>query len=329
MTAEQGGAEPEPSGSQSQKGGARMLIKTHLKNTAVRSLCESMGVKLMVELLQEIIPHYDLWKRLDLRESIAIPSGQAAKTIVDDVCRAGLFPQFVLVLARAQDRGFHGRKYPIAYLAQLIRGLQSHGFVYDSENDMFREDGRARKSANWGVLREGTDYHLTFLRFDVSGNSTLVRNNPAQKVEKTYREIFAFVTAALDRRNGRLWSFQGDGGLAAFAFAGQDTAAAVAAVEILHELFLYNKCRCALSSPVHMRFAVHSGKVTYGANTESLKKNDTIKEVLEIESKHTDADSITVSSKVHTSLDKRIADLFAPSKHKYMHTLYSYALGLE
>jgi class 3 adenylate cyclase len=319
----------EQSLSHPRKGDSRMQIKTHLKNTAVKALCESMEVKTMVQLVNEILPRYDLRRRLDVRESVAVPTANAARQIVDDICRAGLFPQFVLVLARAQDRGLGGRKYRIAYLPFLVHGLATEGFVYDRENDMFIEDGRARKTPNWGVLREGGEYPLTFLRFDVSGNSALVRNNPAKKVEKTYREIFAFINAALDRRNGRLWSFQGDGGLAAFAFAGKDNAAVMCAVEALHELFLYNKYRLSLASPVHMRFAVHSGNAVYSANTESLKKGDTVKEVLDIEAKHTAADSVTLSKKVHTGLDKRLADLFAPVTARYQHALYRYELGLE
>jgi class 3 adenylate cyclase len=306
-----------------------MTIKTHLKNTAVKALCQSMDVKTMGQMLNEILPHYDLRKRLDLRESVAIPAANAARQIIDDVCRAGIFPQFVLVLVRAQNRGLHGRKYRIAYLNFLIHGLQSEGFIYDRENDMFMEDGRTRKTPNWSVLQDGVEYSLTFLRFDVSGNSILVRSNPAKKVEKTYREIFSLLYAALDRRNGRLWSFQGDGGLAAFAFASRDNAAVMSAVESLHELYLYNKYRLCLSSPVHLRFAVHSGNVLYSAGAELFKKGDTVKEVLDIEARHTDPDSITVSNKVHHGLDKRLADLFTQFKSGYQHALYRYGLGLE
>jgi len=306
-----------------------MQINTHLRNTAVKALCESMDVKTMVQLLHEILPRYDLRRRLGVRESVAVPTANAARQIVDDVCRAGLFPHFVLTLVRAQGRGRLGRKYRIAHLSSLVHGLQSRGFLYDPENDMFMEDGRVRRTPNWGVLREGGEYPFTFLRFDVSGNSTLVRNHSAGEVGKAYREVFGLLSAAIARRNGRLWSFQGDGGLSAFAFANKDNAAAMCAVESLHELFLFNKYRLALKSPVRMRFAVHAGNAVYSANAESLKKGDTVKETIEIEARHTEPDSVTLSKKVHSSLDRRIADLFAPRKSAFPHALYNYRLGLE
>lgn len=305
-----------------------MQVKTHLRNTAVRALCESMTVKTMEQLAAELLPGYDLHRRLGLRESVAIPTANAARQIVDDLCRARLFPQFVQLLAHIQHKGFRGRLYPVAHLARLIRELTLQGFIFDAENDMFIEDGRVLKSLNWSVLLEGREYNLTFLRFDVSGNSTLVRNNPAKKIEKAYREIFGLVNAALEKRNGRLWSFQGDGGLAAFAFSDKDLAAVLCAMEIIHELCLFNLYRCALTSPVHMRLAVHSGKYIFSFNTDSLKKADTIKEIIDIESKHTKPDSITVSNKVFNCLDRRIADLFQALTGKYMHKLYTYEVKL-
>jgi len=296
---------------------------------AVRALCESMAVKLMVQLAQELIPDYDLHKRFGSRESISIPTANAAKQIIDDICAGELFPQFVQLLVRAQDTGFRGRKYPIAYLSHLIHGIGSAGYIYDRENGMFIEDSSVRTSPNWGVLREGMDYDMTFLRFDIAGNTRLVRSNPRQKVEKTYQDLFRVVNASLARRNGRMWNFQGDGGLAAFCFSRKDMQATTCAVDVLHELFLYNKVSCILSKPLSVRFAIHSGRCIYNSNTESLKKNDVIKEIGDIEAKYTGLDSITITSKVHVCLDKRISDMFALGREKYIHNLYHYNLCLE
>jgi class 3 adenylate cyclase len=288
-----------------------------------------MTTKTMVQLAGELLPRYDLHERLGLRESVAVPTANAAGQIVDDMCRARVFPQFVQLLARAQHKGFRGRTIRIAHLSRLIRELTLQGFIFDAENDMFIEDGRTRKSLNWSVLLEGKEYNLTFLRFDVSGNSLLVRNNPAKKVDKAYRDIFGFLNSSLEKRNGRLWTFQGDGGLAAFAFSDKDLAAVLCAVDFLHELFLYNACRCPLSSPVSMRLAVHSGPHVFSFNTDSLKKADTVKEIMDIESKHTKPNSVTVSNKVFNCLDRRLADLFVAVKRAYMHTLYTYEFRME
>jgi class 3 adenylate cyclase len=306
-----------------------MLIKTHLKNTAIKSLCESMTVRTMEQLARELIPDYDLHRQFQFRESMSIPGINAATQIIDDICKASVFPEFVQLLIKAEQEGFKGRKYRIPYLGYILHGMQIHGYVFDNENNMFIEDSRVQSTLNWGVLREGVEYSMTFLQFDVSGNSKLVRCNPVKKVEKTYQDLLRIVNDAIAKRNGRLWSFQGDGGLAAFCFGKKDLKAVLSAVEILHELFLYNMLYCVLDSPLEVRFAVHAGKYTFSNNMESLKKSDAIKEIIDIESKYTNPGSITVSSLVYAHLDKRIADLFLQAKGKYMYTLYNYRFHLE
>lgn len=303
-----------------------MLIKTRLRNTAVKALCESMTVKLMVELSRELMPNYDLHRRLRLRESISIPVANAARQIVDDLCSSQQFPAFVQLLIDTQYRGFKGRKYPVSYLPRIIRELELHGYVFDRENNMFIENSQVRTSINWGVLREGVDYEITFLRFDIAGNSNIVRANAAKKVEKAYQDFFSIVNAAVARRNGRLWSLEGDGGLAAFAFSGKDTAAALCAVECLHELFIYNRTRRVIAAPLAVRFALHAGRHVFSGDTESLKKSDPVKETLEIESRFTRPGSCSASNKVLISVDKRIGDLFAPVKAKNSHGLACYGV---
>jgi hypothetical protein len=306
-----------------------MIIKTHLKNKAVKALCESMTVQTMVQLARECIHNYNLHEQTGFPASISIPSADAAKQIVDDICRLKLFPQFLQVLIRAQNSGFKGRKYPIAYLSHLIHGIQTHGYVFDSENDMFIEDPRLHKSPNWGVLREGMEYNMTFLRFDISGNTRLVRDYPEKVIKKTYQDLFSIITAAVEKRNGRVWNIQGDGGLVAFCFFRKDLSAVISAVESLHDLFLYNRLGCPLQEGLKVRFAVHAGGYMYNENREALKKSETIKELLEIESKYTEPNSITISNKVFISLDKRIADLFHQCPQGWINTLFNYSLQLE
>jgi hypothetical protein len=306
-----------------------MIIKTHLRNTTIKALCESMTVQTMVKLARECIPDYNLHKQTGFPASISIPTADAAKQIVEDICRYKLFPQFVQLLIRAQNIGFKGRKYPIAYLSYIIHGIQTHGYVFDSEKNMFIEDPRRHKSSNWGVLREGVEYNMTFLRFDISGNSRLVRSYPEKKIKKAYQDLFSIITAAVEKRNGRVWNLQGDGGLLAFCFFKKDLSAVLAAVESLHELFLYNKNGCPLQEGLKVRFAVHAGVYIYNTNMEALKKNETIKELIEMENKFTTPNSITISNKVFISLDKRIADLFEPLAQRSHNTLFGYALELE
>jgi hypothetical protein len=46
-----------------------------------------------------------------------------------------------------------------------------------------------------------------------------VRKYPADVIEKTYEDLRLMVEGAIDKRNGRIWSWEGDGGLVAFFFS--------------------------------------------------------------------------------------------------------------
>lgn len=283
----------------------------------------------MIELVRELIPNYNLHQRFNVRESISIPQANAAKKIVSDICDLELFPSFVQLLIDAQEKGFKGRKYRIAYLSALIRGLELHGYIFDNENNMFIEDARFSQSKNWGVLREGIEYELTFLRFDIAGNSRIVRLNEASKVEKAYQDFFNLISKAVARRNGRLWQLEGDGGLAAFAFNYKDTAATLSVHEILVELLIYNLTNCPLASPLLARFAIHAGRHVYTSEMESLHKSEPIKEIKEIENRFTKPNSCSVSNKVLIAVDKRLADLFIPLNEHNPYGLACYSVELR
>ena len=306
-----------------------MIIKTSLRNLAVKALCESMTIKLMVDFMRELVPDYNLHRRFNLSESISIPQANAAKTIVTDICDLELFPSFVQLLIDAQNKGFKGRKYRIAYLSALIRGLELHGYIFDHENNMFIEDARISQSKNWGVIREGIEYEFTFLRFDIAGNSRLVRLNETTKVTKAYQDFFNLITKAVVRRNGRIWQLEGDGGLAAFAFQHKDTAATLSAHEILVELLVYNHTACPLSAPLLARFAIHAGRHIYTSEMESLHKSEPIKEIKEIENRYTKPNSCSISNKVLIAVDKRVADLFSPLPERNPYGLACYSVELS
>jgi len=65
-------------------------------------------------------------------------------------------------------------------------------------------------------------------------------------------------------------------------------------MEIIHELFVYNQLCCKLKNPINVRIAVHAGQCTFSKNMEEIKKSETIKRVIEIES-NTALNSMTLS----------------------------------
>jgi class 3 adenylate cyclase len=228
-----------------------------------------------------------------------------------------------------QEQGLAGRTYVIPHLRELVRGVENLGFNYDQESRMFVEDPRVRKTPNWGVLREGEPYVFTFLRIDVVGNSVLVRRFPRQRVEQAFADLAAVVSRCVERHNGRVWSWEGDGGLAAFFFSNKNTLATLAAVSMIHELFLYNRLTPRLEVPIEVRIAVHNGVAEYTGNVEKIRKSETIKRTIQIEGKYTRPGSVTVSNTVYTTLEPRVANQLIPVPGADAAGFYNYQLRWE
>ena len=269
----------------------------------------------MIHLARSIIDGYDIHRRTGIRTSMAIPTRQVAEQMVRDIVREDRFLEFVARIVKAQDVGIMGRRYAIPHLREIIKSTYELGFVYDTANEMFVEDGRVRRTRNWSVLVSGTEYTIVFLRIDIVGNSELVRHYPKQIVSATYDDLRTIVNDACEARNGRIWSWEGDGGIVAFYFGKRHASAVLSAMEITHDLYLYNRTRCHLDEPVKVRIAVHAGPCEYTESEEALKKFETIKELVGIEEK-APADSVYVSIVVRVMLDEIVASVLKRVNNK-------------
>ncbi len=287
-----------------------------------------MNNQTMTKLARRLIPEYDLYRQTGIPKSVAIPNQNAAKQIMDDIVKQGLFFEFVLLLMEfsVQGNGIAGRKISIPYMRQILNEVYKMGFIFDHENNIFVENPAERKTRNWGTLRPNTEYTISLLRMDIADNSKLVRNNPQEKVESAYLKIRDFFISSVEKRNGRVWAWDGDGGLAAFCFGNMNESAALSAIEILHEIFLFNYKDCPLKEKIQVRLSAHSGPLNYTSNNEKLADSETVKETINIEHKHTKAGRITISNSVKVMLEPLTAKQFTGFKSKNKRTYYEYMI---
>lgn len=304
-----------------------MRVSGWLTHLVTRTLAESMDVRSMVHLARRFIRNYDLYERTGFSPTMSIPNKDAAKQIVSDIRDSELMLDFVTLLINIHEKGLGGRKYRIPHLNEILGEIGKSGLIYDKESNMFFEDPRVMQSMNWGVLRESEEYIFTFLRIDIVGNSSLVRQNPAELIQGTYGDLRSIVQAAIISRNGRIWSWEGDGGLIAFYFSNKNLSAVLSAMEILHEVFIYNLTRCSLNKPLRIRLAVHGGICQFRHNFEDIK-SDTIGKILHMESSCTRPDSLSISSAVYQMLNRALTEQMEEIEIDG-NPYYCYALKLE
>lgn len=305
-----------------------MRINLRLRDLLVQALVESMSVDMMVMLAQRFIPYYNLQERTGFPGNMSVPNRDAARQIVNDMRDKRLVLQFAGLLVVMHTEGLMGRKYVIPHMREILAEIHGAGFVFNRELGTFVEDSRIRRTRNWGTLVEGQEYTFSFMSLDIVGNSGLVREYSEETIRATYGDLRGIVQRSIERREGRLWNWEGDGGLVAFYFAKKFNAAVLSAIDILHELFLYNRLECRLKSPLGVRIAVHGGPCEFRHNTEDIV-SDTIDRTLEIEAEHTEPNTVTVSNVVYLALDPLLQEMLVPVATRDRSILHAYELRWE
>ncbi len=280
-----------------------------LRQLLVKSLVESMSSDLMVKVAAQVVTDYDIYERTGYQRSIPIPPLEVASQIVRDVHGSTRELRLVERLIVLDETGFMGRRVPVRSLATVVREVESLGYLYDQATGMFLEGPGFAKTGAWSYLREGETYELAFIRIDVAGSTPVVRSEPQAAVHGAWGALKSIAAAVVERRGGRLWHWEGDGGVAAFLFGGRTVQAALAGMEIQLELFMWNTFRCRLGCPLRVRVAVHAGPCQY-RDCFARIQSDTLRRLELIESRHTEPGSMTISAGIHSDLGPKLSRLF-------------------
>jgi hypothetical protein len=302
-----------------------MRVKARVRTLAARALSESMHVKTMVHLARRLFGNYDLHERTGFPGSVPIPNRTAAQQIVDDVVSSGRFVDFVSLLLDVERLGMEGRKYRFPRIQAIVNEVLEAGYRYDPDSRSFVEDSAVRTTRNWGVLKEGETYIMAFLAVDVAGNSALVRTYGREAMSDLYRTLRGMLASIAEKRNGRLWGWEGDGGIAAFTFEEQNQRATLTGIELLNELLLYNLTECPIEEGLRVRITIHNGPCRYSQSGSELKA-DTVKRLWEIDSRYGITDTVIVTDSVFPSLERIVADRLQPIQIADDQTFYSYSV---
>jgi hypothetical protein len=252
----------------------------------------------------------------------------AAERIIKDVIAEGNFLSFVELLVKVDASGFMGREYPIKGLRDILKVLDSEGYAYDRATGLILENTRGQITPSWGRLTEGEEELIAVIRLDVVGNSLLVKKNDKQAVESAFESLRNIVNRAVLTRMGRVWCWEGDGMLAAFLFGQKERSAVLAGMEIMHELFWFNRLSNPLAEPLRVRVAAHSGPIRYSEQPMELLKNETLKEAIQIES-GTPPDTLSASYNLFVPIDRVIQDRFQSERGSGGNKIKHYAVTLE
>jgi class 3 adenylate cyclase len=282
----------------------------------------------MVKIARKVISHYDIYERSGFPPNIPMPRADAARQIFSDIVREGYFLKLIESLIDVHYNGDMGRQIRIQFLDRIIAEVEAQGYAYSATERVFLESSRRTKSTGWGTLQDGTIYEFAFLRADIVGNTKLVRTYASDLLRNAYQQVRDLIRGSVERRNGRIWNWEGDGGLAAFYFLDKNIQATLCGMEILHELFLFNLLQSRLPEALSVRISVHAGPCTFISGGKDTS-TETIRRVELLESKFTRPDNLTVSPGVYTDLGGKLAPFFEPVAGPEGSSVYRYSLQWE
>ena len=305
-----------------------MKVQARLAALFEQLLTESMSLDQMQKAIRTVIPGYDIQQRSGFPPNIPMPRADAARHVLKEVLKENLFLQLVEAMIEMTTRGEMGREVKILLLPRIIAEVENQGYKYSRQKRMFVEAVGKKRTMGWATLRDGGSYEFALLRADIAGNSDLVRRYPREMVNEALASVRAMVTRFVERRDGRIWQWQGDGALAAFYFNDKIVQATLCGMEIIHELFVYNLIARPLPEPLRARLAVHAGPCHF-LRSSRQSADDTVKHVEVLESTYTPPGPLTVSPNVYTDLGSKLSALFKPVPGPDNSSIFRYGLEWE
>lgn len=305
-----------------------MRLTSRFSTLFVTALSQSMAVDLMQNIARMVIPDYDIYERSGFPSAIGMPRADAARHILKDFAKEGFLLKFVEALITVTSEGYMSREVRVPQLPRIIAEVEDLGFTYSRLKGIFVEAGEHERTMGWGTLREGRTYEFALLRVDIVGNSEMVRAYPREQVAAAYAGVRDMITRQVEKRDGRIWGWEGDGGVAAFYFQDKTIQATLCGMEVVHELFLFNLLGRALPEPVRARLAVHAGPCRF---LKSVKESggDTLRQVEILESRYTPPGCLTTSPGVFVDLGSKLSPLFTAAPGPDKSSVYRYALEWE
>ncbi|MCR9141199.1 MAG: hypothetical protein NXI24_03040 [bacterium] len=211
---------------------------------------------------------------------------------------------------------------------RLFRVLRARSYVYDGERRRFIKDQQHEKTPDWGFLREGDSENFTFLSVDMVDSSSLGEENAANRINHTLFNYKEFVRNFVEGEDGRVWSWDGDGGLAAFIGTDSTKQAMLAARGVLAYLPHFNASGNKLGNGefLSLRLAVHYGYCSFSLDRKQLNSRD-VNEVERLQKEVARSDELALSDEAYRRLGAEKRHLFQSAEERLGEKVYTYAPG--
>jgi class 3 adenylate cyclase len=242
---------------------------------------------------------------------ISISPLNAARRLVEECERKGRIGDLLAFAFELDGAPLNGRSVKLEGMESLLYNLSRSGTYYDfAKRRLVGFEPEKKSLPGWGVLKSGREYPITVASVDICQNSELVRKHRPAVMEKVYYRLWDFLKRRLDVHDGRMWSWAGDGGLAAFRGDHRTTAAVSCCLEILYGLPVFNlQPDKPIPESLCLRIALDTGPVKFSDDTGRIV-SEVINYAAHLEKKGTEPGCLSVSDAVYAALPVSMRGVF-------------------
>jgi class 3 adenylate cyclase len=298
-------------------------LKKGLYDLIVRSLNSDQ----VNHLAQYIDAKFDVYKISGFGRKLSVPRQVAADSLLRYFTEEEQLVEFFEHVLQNENILLYSSRIHIRGKESLINLLNRKNWAYDERSCRFTKDQSVTFTSDWGFMRDGEEYNLSFASIDIVANSEIVRQNVRVDVDNTYSCLRSFIQKQVVSRNGRIWFWHGDGGVAAFYDHKGIMQSIVSTIAILSYLPVFNVFENELHSDndIKLRIGIHYGSAIYKKDISKIISKDlTIAENLE--KNYATPNTIVISEIVFKTLDYRLRNSFVTAGELEHGKIYKYQI---
>lgn len=274
-------------------------------------LIKSLNTEQMNDLGRSVDPSFNIYEFSGFGEKIVIPRKVAASCILQNFNQPDRLRSFIAYMISRNGHGASGGVVKLKGHEQILVLLEEEHWIYNKDQAAFIKDQSQAQSQDWGYMKPGQEYSMSFVSIDIVSSSELVRTNVKEDVEQTVGRLKSYVKKYVENWDGRLWFWYGDGGMA--AFHGRDCVpmCALSMVSMLQHLPMFNIVENELrpENDIKLRIGMHYGTAFYKADVNQIT-SPAMKVAQDVEKHFADPNSLAVSGAVYQMLPAEIRHNF-------------------
>ncbi|HMU82117.1 MAG TPA: adenylate/guanylate cyclase domain-containing protein [Leptospiraceae bacterium] len=274
------------------------------RSSVLQAIGHSLTTDQMDILAHEVNESFNLGVVSGFGSSIRVPLQVAVRCIGDFFAQDKDLLAFLAHVLAREGKFVAGSQVLLKGKAALLELLEAESWHYDREMRQFVRDQAMERTADWGHMAEGREYHLTFASVDVVGSSQFGHENA-----QVFAQMREYVRNYAEVWNGRLWNWMGDGGMAAFHGADSVNRCVISMLAVLMNLPVFNIKYLAQGPELRIRVGIHYGTATYKQPVNEIFSSD-MRVAQKLESEVSEPNRMAISGSVYTFLKPEMYPCF-------------------